>query len=90
MEQHHWIPLQIRLWVFLNLHHCLRANMGIMLQLFFSSLTSLARQLAIPINFLLTVLLERLMPKRDFCYFTPCMALLSSFHLWMSSYFMCS
>ena len=32
--------------------------------------------------------LEHLTPKCDFCYFMPCMALLSSFHLQTSSYFM--
>ena len=37
---------------------------------------------------LLTVLPERLTPKRDFLYFTSHMALLSCFHPRTSSYFM--
>ena len=55
----------------------LGSPLNVMISLFFLLCSPDDSQLLL--NYLLTVLLEHLMPKRGFLYFTPRMALLSSF-----------
>ena len=59
-----------------------------MIVLFFYLLRRSSIDSLLLIDFLLSVPLERLTPKRGFLCFMPLMVLFLPFFLWMSSYFM--